>query len=80
MRNSRHSVYYCMQRLLTLSIIFFSGAFKNHQVWRFFSENEDKKSYYFYRSCTNDCIPGCTPLDDVEIRFMSCVSCSDYDF
>ncbi|KRZ03199.1 hypothetical protein T11_8936 [Trichinella zimbabwensis] len=49
-------------------------------VWRFFSENEDKKNYYFYRSCTNDCIPGCTSLDDVENRFMSCVSCCDYDF
>ncbi|KRY14526.1 hypothetical protein T12_4262 [Trichinella patagoniensis] len=49
-------------------------------VWRFFSENEDKKNYYFYRSCTNNCIPGCTPLDDVENRFMSCVSCCDYDF
>ncbi|KRY88495.1 hypothetical protein T4D_16506, partial [Trichinella pseudospiralis] len=49
-------------------------------VWRFFSENEDKKNYYFYRSCTNDCMPGCTPLDDVENRFMSCVSCCDYDF
>ncbi|KAL1243751.1 CHD1 helical C-terminal domain containing protein [Trichinella spiralis] len=50
------------------------------KVWRFFSENEDKKNYYFYRSCTNNCIPGCTPLDDVENRFMSCVSCCDYDF
>ncbi|KRZ72801.1 hypothetical protein T10_10991 [Trichinella papuae] len=43
-------------------------------------QNEDKKNYYFYRCCTNDCIPGCTPLDDVENRFMSCVSCCDYDF
>ncbi|KRY90476.1 hypothetical protein T4D_5250 [Trichinella pseudospiralis] len=33
---------------------------------RTFSENEDKQNYYFYRSCTNDCISGCTPLDDVE--------------
>ncbi|KRZ10343.1 hypothetical protein T11_16461, partial [Trichinella zimbabwensis] len=49
-------------------------------VWRFFSEREDKKNYYFYRSRTNDCIPGCTSLDDVENRFMSCVSCCDYDF
>ncbi|KRZ69579.1 hypothetical protein T10_2593, partial [Trichinella papuae] len=36
-QNSRHSVYLpftclnCMQRLLTWSIIFFSGTFKKHQ-------------------------------------------------
>ncbi|KRZ22521.1 hypothetical protein T4B_366 [Trichinella pseudospiralis] len=35
-------------------------------VWRYFSENKDRKNYYFYRSCTNDYIPGCTQLDDVE--------------
>ncbi|KRZ10544.1 hypothetical protein T4B_6072 [Trichinella pseudospiralis] len=40
-------------------------------VWRYFSENEDRKNYYFYRTCTNECIPGCTLLDDVENQFMS---------
>ncbi|KRY85224.1 hypothetical protein T4D_8759 [Trichinella pseudospiralis] len=35
-------------------------------VWRLFSENEDKKKYYFYRSCINDCISNCTPLDNIE--------------
>ncbi|KRY65361.1 hypothetical protein T4B_2761, partial [Trichinella pseudospiralis] len=29
--------------------------------------------YNIYRSCTNNCTPGCTLLDDVENRFMSCV-------
>uniref|UniRef100_A0A5S6QUA9 Snake toxin/toxin-like domain-containing protein n=1 Tax=Trichuris muris TaxID=70415 RepID=A0A5S6QUA9_TRIMR len=50
------------------------------RVWHFFSESEMHRTYYFQRDCAPNCHAGCTPLDDIENRFVSCISCCDYDF
>ncbi|VDP09557.1 unnamed protein product [Soboliphyme baturini] len=50
------------------------------KVWHFYSESENGRTYYFKRDCTSQCYPGCTPLDDMENRFVSCTSCCQYDY
>jgi len=49
-------------------------------VWHFFSDKDELHTYYFERKCASTCSPGCTPLEDMENRFVSCISCCNTSY